>query len=105
VFERLTVPLIEDVLIKFRNLLKPGGRILFNVNDCDTELGCKFAVDPPSKSFVTRTHMDQIIAKAGLELELWHRYGPSATLVELKMPGTPTSYKRKQGRGTIGRYS
>jgi hypothetical protein len=105
IFERLTLPLIEESLIKFRNLLKPGGRILFNINDCDTELGCKFAVIQPSKSFVTRSHMDQIIAKTGLEMEMWHRYGPSNTLVELKMPGTPTSYKRKQGRATIGRYS
>jgi hypothetical protein len=104
IFERLTLPLIEETLIKFRTLLKPGGRVLFNINDCDTELGCKFAVIDPSKSFVTRAHMDQIIAKTGLELELWHQIGPAQTLIELKRPGTPTSYKRKQGRATIGRY-
>jgi hypothetical protein len=105
IFERLTMPLIEEALFKFEKLLKPGGTFIFNINNCDTELGARFAVDPPVKSFVTKELLESAVAKTKFTLFSWHDYSPTNTMVELKMPGKLTSFKRKQGKGTIGRYS
>jgi hypothetical protein len=105
IFERLTMPLIEESLFKIEQLLKPGGTFIFNINDGDTELGSRFAVEHPVKSFVTRELLELAISKTKMKIEYWNEYNRNNVMVELKMPGKLTSFKRKQSRAIIGRYS
>lgn len=104
IFERLTLPMIKSSLGELIILLKPGGRILFNVNDCDTALGAKLATYPVSKSYVTRDQLELMAQELGLGLEHWIPLTSSSALVELKILGEIATLKERPGRGLIQRY-
>ena len=104
IFERLTLPMIKSVLSELIVLLKPGGKILFNINDCDTALGARLATYPVSKSYVTRGHLEPMVQELGFTMEYWIPITSSSALVELKILGEITTLKERPGRGLIQRY-
>mgnify|MGYP006275284835 CR=1 FL=1 len=105
VMERLTLPYIKTTLDEIRKLLRPGGVVLFNVNDCDTVVGSQLATNPVSKSYVTKDLLEPMVQQAGFELRHWIPFNSHSTLVELALPGELKSIKERPGRGLVQRYN
>ena len=104
IFERLTLPLIDDALHAMRSLLLPGGTIVFNLNDGATPMGAVWAAEKICKSYVTRDLLEPIIKQQGYELVAWETYDSSSVMVMLRLPGTLSTYKIQPSRGLVQRY-
>ena len=105
IMERLTLPLIMDNLRRIQRLLRPGGHILFSINDCNTVQGATWASqDPPSKSYATRADMESIAQTLGMTVSSYKNTVAGVALVEMELPGELVSYKSAAGRAVIRRY-
>jgi len=100
-FERFTYEVAAKNLSIIRQLLRPGGKVVFSINDADSVVGAQ-AVAGNTSSYMTQGLVSQLVAAAGLELVSCRAVeGDNVRMVVAKMPGTLTSLKTHMPRGLI----
>jgi SAM-dependent methyltransferase len=81
-------------------LLRPGGIMFFDFNDCDTPIGAHF-VDVRFKPWMTKKLIRQLADEVELEVLEFHNPEEEITTVTLKKPGVLTSLRAHQTLGEI----
>jgi SAM-dependent methyltransferase len=88
------------ILKECSNLLRPGGVMFFDFNDCDTPIGAHY-VDARFKPWMNKKLIRQLADEVGLEILDFHRPEEDITTVTLKKPGVLTSLRAHQTLGEI----
>lgn len=101
VFERYTYDVAVKNLSLIRQLLRPGGKVIFSVNDADSRIGAQAAAGNTS-SYMNKNLVQQMIESSNLELVSYRPVeGDNVYLVVAKMPGVLSSLKTRIPRGLI----
>lgn len=90
---------LKEYLENCFNLLKPGGAIIFNYNNCDTIEGARYA-EIGFKSWMPMTTLTKIYKSIGFNL-VNHHEDPMHCWIELKKPGNLMTVKTHQALGEI----
>lgn len=88
------------VLKECSRLLRPGGIMFFDFNDCDTPIGAHF-VDMRFKPWMNRKLLKQLADEVDLEIVEFHRPEEEITTVTLKKSGVLESLRAHQTLGEI----
>jgi hypothetical protein len=100
-FERYTIEVMTENLAKIEKLLRPGGRVIFTINDADS-VPAAISVTTNSCSYATRSLVEQACQESSLELVKYHHVvGKTTAMVVAKKAGELTSAKTRPGRGMI----
>ena len=101
VFERYTIDHMKVQLQKIKNLLRPGGKIIFNVTNAQTPTGAKDVV-MRTTSFVTKGLIQDLLESIGMTLEKWNSVNNmTSMMVVAKNEGVLQSPFFKPSRGMI----
>lgn len=88
------------LLVECSKLLRPGGIMFFDFNDCHTPVGAHF-VDVRFKPWMNRKLIQDLADQAGLEVLEFHSPQEDLTTVTLKKPGVLSSIRAHQTLGEI----
>jgi hypothetical protein len=99
VFERFPAETIKQVLTKIKPLLRPGGKIVFNVFDAESP-GIAKLMSEGTCAGITKNQMNSIAYELGLVVRLWQRVlANDFVVVVLALPGELHSAKVKPSSG------
>lgn len=81
--------------------LLPGGRILFNFNDCENA-ACADLFEKKQRSFMLGSEVKNVLNTLGLMIKSWdYLDSPGTVWVEAQLPGVFVSKKRAEPLGVI----
>jgi ElaB/YqjD/DUF883 family membrane-anchored ribosome-binding protein len=100
-FQRFTYDVAVKNLSIIRQLLRPGGKVVFSVNDADSVVGAQ-AVAGNTSSYMTKSLVEKLVQSAEMELLSYRAVeGDNVYMVVAKMPGVLCSLKTHMPRGLI----
>lgn len=99
-FERFNAWAAKQFLIKTKQLLRPGGKILFNMFDASSSNAAAFITDGKIGG-MTKSQVQTIAQELGLELGMWSKHGSDLVTVILQDPAALQSDKIKWPLGII----
>jgi SAM-dependent methyltransferase len=91
---------LGKILVECSKLLRPGGIMFFDFNDCDTPIGAHF-VDIRFKPWMNKKLIKDLADQANLEVLEFNSPEEDITTVTLKKPGVLTSLRAHQTLGEI----
>lgn len=104
-FTHCNIETLDKQLAYLVKLLRSGGLICFNFNDCH-EVACAKNFEMKIRSFMLGTQVRQILSKYGLEVSHWeHLPMAGTTWVEAQIPGEHRSIKLSETMGVITKKS
>jgi hypothetical protein len=99
IFERITPEVSKTVLGQIKTLLRPGGRLVFNLFDAESPTVAQMMVDGVCSGY-TQEQMATIATESGLVVQSWRRVlADNFIIVVLTMPGELHSVKVKSSTG------
>lgn len=99
IFERITPEVSKTVLGQIKTLLRPGGKIVFNLFDAESPTVAQLMVDGVCSGY-TQGQMAAIANELGLVVQSWRRVlANNFIVVVLTMPGELHSVKVKSSTG------
>ena len=101
--EHLSMPYLLDFARKARKVMRPGGRLMFNINDAETSQGAQWAVDG-FKHYMTRELITELLREADLNIINCIKTSTSGLMVEAKAPGDLETVKEQPSRFQVKRY-
>jgi hypothetical protein len=99
-----TLPMIDDLLRRCSDLMRPGAHIILGINDCQTVQAATLASPPVVRSYMTRELLEPVVQKNGMEIRSWESVDTETVMVAIAMPGELTKIKAKASTGIIKRY-
>lgn len=104
-FSHCNLETLDNQVTFFIRLLRKGGTICFNFNDCE-EIACAASAEMKIRSFILGKQVRSLLAKKGLEIIHWeHLPKSSTTWVEAQLPGEYKSIKLGETMGVITKKS
>jgi SAM-dependent methyltransferase len=98
IFERYNLGAIDLALNPLKKLLRPGGKLLFTVNNADSPGGAGNVV-VGANGYVVKSKLQDIVEKHGLVFKSWsYVTNQDFALVEVWAPGPLQSSKYQPGR-------
>lgn len=99
IFERFPAETAKTVLGQIKTLLRPGGRVVFNVFDAESASVAQLMSEGICAG-ITQGQMATIASELGLEVRAWHRaLANDFIVVVLTLPGELSSIKVKSSTG------
>lgn len=102
-FERYTLEKMKQNLNTIIKLMRPGGSILFNIVNGDSNAGIDYTCERTC-SYITKPLLTQMLEELNLTLKLWEpTLNTSKIMVQVTVPGELTSSITQRSRGIIRR--
>jgi hypothetical protein len=99
IFERITPEVSKTVLGQIKTLLRPGGKVVFNLFDAESPTVAQMMVDGVCSGY-TQEQIATIANELGLVVRSWRRVlADNFVIVVLAMPGELHSVKVKSSTG------
>ena len=99
-FERFNLWAAENFLMQAKQLLRPGGQIMFNTFDADSPSAAAFISDRKVGG-MNKQQLTALVKKLDLEISMWAPHGSDFVSVVLTSPGTLHSDKTKWPTGIV----
>ncbi len=99
-FERFNLWAAENFLTQAKQLLRPGGQIMFNTFDADSPNAAAF-MGEGKLGGMNKQQLAELAARLDLEISMWVSHGSDFVSVLLTSPGTLHSDKTKWPTGIV----
>lgn len=102
-FDYKPIQVIDRWMTEIFTKLKPGGRLMMTINDCDTKKGVMSA-ETHAACYTPRSMICDIAARVGYELYFMRNNDSSSTWLEFEKPGALTSIRGGQALAAVIDY-
>jgi SAM-dependent methyltransferase len=91
---------LRNYLVQIFDLLRPGGTLMFNYNNCDDPLQARHA-EEGWMSWMPKSQLTKLLTELGYEIIAFQEPAISVSAVEVRKPGTLQTVKAHQVLGEI----